>query len=728
MLLQRLSTGSYGANIDLTGQALPVAYKYGVYDLKRKTLVRYEDGDNRALTDAAPPDGQVIVNDGFVRLPASHWRGAGVAIPVFSLRSENSFGAGEFLDLKPLADWAHRVGLKLIQILPVNDTTAAHTWMDSYPYASISAFALHPLYLNLDRFLGANDQALRASLAGQRKKLNTPLAMDYEAVMKAKMAFVREIFPARREAAFASADYQEFFNLNKDWLEPYAAFCFLRDKFGTADFLQWPEHRVYDKKKISARFAGDTAARDELDLHCFIQFHLHLQLREAADYLHRKGVILKGDIAIGVYPQGADVWQQPELFHTEMQAGAPPDAFAAKGQNWGFPTYNWRRMKLDGFDWWKRRFAQMGRYFDAFRIDHILGFFRIWSIPRHVVEGILGYFVPALPVQPAEFAARGIEFNHDRLVRPFINDAVLREIFGSRAKEVARQFLDHGAGGLYPLKPKFATQRDVEKHFSSLPEKQRDAALKEGLFDLISNVLLIEASNGELHFRFGMEDTASFRQLDAGTRARLKDLYVDYFYRRQEDFWRREALRKLPALKRVTNMLVCGEDLGMVPACVPEVMKELGLLGLEIQRMPKKLGVNFSRPADAPYLSVVTPSTHDMNTVRGWWLEDRKLTQLFYNQELRQPGTAPAECEVWVSSEIVKQHLASPAMWSIFQLQDLLAMDYALRNPNVEAERINIPAIPRYYWRYRMHLSLEKLCQSEDFNWLLENLIHQAGR
>ncbi|HEV7925710.1 MAG TPA: 4-alpha-glucanotransferase [Verrucomicrobiae bacterium] len=732
VLLRRSGeNGGFSVQLVLAKESFPIAYKYGVYDLERNAFVRYEDGSNRVLSEAAAPGGQVIVNDGFARVPRALWRGAGVSIPVFSLRSERSFGVGEFLDLPLLADWARRAGLKLIQILPVNDTSASHTWMDSYPYAAISAFALHPLYLNLDRVAGSDNASLLESLAGQRQQLNALATVDYEAVMKAKLAFVRKIFPAQRENILASADYRKFCEENEHWLAPYAAFCFLRDKFGTADFNQWPQHRVYDAAKIRALAAGDAAAREEIDFHSFIQYHLHLQLREAADQVQAHGLILKGDIAIGVSPHSADVWQQPERFHTDMQAGAPPDPFAAKGQNWGFPTYNWPRMRQDGFDWWKRRLAQMSFYFDAFRVDHILGFFRIWSIPRHAVEGILGYFVPAIPVQVGEFAARGILFDYERFARPFINDAVLREVFGERAEIVRRQFLDPALRGTYSLKPEFATQRDVAKYFASLPEQKRDERLQVGLFDLISNVLLIDvpgSAGAQFHFRLGIEQTASFRQLDQATQARLRDLCVDYFFRRQDDFWRREALQKLPALKRVTNMLICGEDLGMVPACVPEVMKQLGLLSLEIQRMPKAMNMDFSRPADAPYLSVVTPATHDMSTLRGWWLEDKNRTQIFFNQELRQAGPAPTECEPWISREIVRQHLDSPAVWSIFQLQDLLGMDAALRRPDVDAERINVPGVTNFYWRYRMHISLEALGDEEGFTRLVENLIRQCGR
>ncbi len=601
--------------------------------------------------------------------------------------------------------------------------------MDSYPYAAISAFALHPLYLNLNRLIAGKRKILPKMLEAERKRLNALDAVDYEAVMRAKFKFVRDIFPKRRAETFANGRYQDFFRQNRRWLAPYAAFCALRDKFGTADFGQWSAHRIYRTEEIAALVENDPDIRDEIELNYFIQFHLHLQLQDATFYAHEHGVVVKGDIAIGVYRRGADVWQQPELFHADMQAGAPPDAFAAKGQNWGFPTYNWPRMKQDGFAWWQQRFAQMSRYFDAFRIDHILGFFRIWSSPAHAVEGNLGIFVPAIPVKLAEFNQRDIAFDRDRLLKPFITEEVLRQFFGDAAARVKREFLVADRAGNHSLQREFATQRQVENHFATLAANEANRKLKEGLFDLISNVILFAAGDDyEFHFRFAMEDTRSFQALDPQTREKLKELYVDYFFRRQDHFWKQEGLQKLPALKRVTNMLICGEDLGLVPPCVPEVMKELGLLSLEIQRMPKAMGLDFSRPADAPYLSVVTPGTHDMSTLRGWWEEDPALTKKFYQQELNPAGEPPAHCDPDINGAIVLQHLASPAMWSIFQLQDLLGMDAALQRKDFAAERINVPANPKNYWRYRMHFTLETLLQAEAFNSELNRRILQSKR
>ncbi len=717
-------------HLDLAKESFPIAYKYGIYHVDEQKFLRYEDGNNRVLYDGFVKEKLSIIHDGFAVLPNNTWKGAGVAIPVFSLRTEHGLGVGEFNDLKLMVDWASKTGLKMIQILPINDTTATHSWTDSYPYAAISAFALHPIYLHLDTLV-KDDRKLQKLIAVEKAKLNALDVVDYQEVIQFKTKLIAKIYEEQGAAVLSSSDFKQYFNDNKHWLQSYAVFCYLRDQYGTVDFNQWPAFRHYNESEIERLSAPDSAAYKEIALHYFTQYQLHLQLKEATAYAHSKGIIVKGDIAIGVYRHGADAWQHPDLYHMDAQAGAPPDDFAIAGQNWGFPTYNWEKMQADGFAWWKQRFEQMSYYFDAFRIDHILGFFRIWSIPMHAVEGILGRFVPAIPVHINEFQSRGISFDHHRFTQPFIHENVLWELFGYDNDLVKKEFLNTDGFGQYTLKPEFTTQRQVEQYFNTLEKDDQHDKVKQGLYNLISNVLLFEDSEGDLqhfHFRFNMESTSSFRYLDQHTQQQLKDLYVDYFFRRQDDFWMKEAMKKLPALKRVTNMLVCGEDLGLVPACVPDVMKQLGLLSLEIQRMPKDPKRSFFHPADAPYLSVVTPSTHDMSTIRGWWEEDKERIQQFYNHELGQSGEAPYYCEAWINTAIVIQHLYSPAMWTVFQLQDLMGMDAALRKEDPHSERINIPADPKHYWRYRMHVTLESLLQQDDFNVTLYGYIQQSGR
>ena len=717
--------------LNLTNTSLPASYKYGVANAETGEFLHFESGDNRVLFSNDLVTKKAIVHDAFVRLPNSTWKGAGVAIPVFSLRSANSFGIGEFTDIKLLADWAKEVGLKLIQLLPINDTSATFTWKDSYPYAAISAFALHPIYINLQKVAGKKGLQKVKSLTKKGSQLNDLAEVDYDQVIKIKLETLRGLYEADEMAFLQETSFLEFFEDNRAWLVPYAAFCFYRDKYKTSDFSQWKTGAVYNEAEINKLTGAKSKSYKQIAFFYFVQYHLHLQLKEAVDYAHKKGLTLKGDIPIGIYRYGADAWTAPELYNMNMQAGAPPDDFAVKGQNWGFPTYNWQKMEEDHFEWWKLRFHQMSNYFDAFRIDHILGFFRIWSIPTDSVEGIMGRFIPALPVSAHEFGERGIWFDYDRFCRPFIVDAILYQLFDGLTQLVKETFLVPNDRGGYDLKEAFNTQRKVQDHFASQSQSEDNDRLKAGLFDLISNVLLFEepgSDRQQFHFRISMDTTQSFLHLDEGTKHKLKELYIHYFFRRQDEFWKQEALKKLPALKEATNMLVCGEDLGMVPHSVPEVMRRLNILSLEVQRMPKDPTIEFFHPRNAPYLSVVTPSTHDMSTIRGWWEEDRERTQRFFNHILGEWGPAPYFCESWVNRAIVLQHLYSPAMWSIFQLQDILGMSETLRRENPAEERINLPANPQYYWNYRMHLPLEQLIKEEEFNKELKDYITNSGR
>lgn len=734
-ILMTQNEGWWEARLDLSKETLPLGYKYGVWNTRTHKLTGFEEGSNRLLISphhggAGGAEVLTVHHDNFARFPFHAWKGAGVAIPVFSLRSHKSWGVGEFADMHLLVDWAKSVGLKIIQLLPINDTTANHTWTDSYPYSAVSAFALHPIFLNMERLAGKQHAEVLKPFLKKQKDLNALEAVDYEAVLQIKWDIIRRLYDLLKADWLKEKAWLEYYASNKHWLAPYAAFCWLRDMNGTADASLWSSHTTYQAEDIEKLLSPKSKQFDQIAIHLFVQWHLHLQLKAAVDYAHANGIVLKGDIPIGIYRYSCDAWMAPELYNMDKQAGAPPDDFAEKGQNWGFPTYNWARMKKDGFSWWRQRFEQMRLYFDAFRIDHILGFFRIWSIPLDAVEGILGQFVPAIPVAEKEFHDAGIGFNHSRLCTPYITERVLWETFGEdEAAYVRDHFLAKKQNSnQYSLKANFDTQRKVETWYNSQVPNERNAKLRDGLNSLISNVLLFQEAKGKYHFRFGIEKTTSFQHLPEEVKEPLKALYVNYFYRRQDDFWKTEAMEKLPELKRSTNMLICGEDLGMVPHCVPDVMKELGILSLEIQRMPKATGATFFHPKDAPYLSVVTPSTHDMSTIRGWWEEDRALSQRFFNEMLGYEGTAPWFCEAWLNRAVIAQHFNSPAMWSIFQLQDLLGSDEKLRRENPHDERINVPANPKHYWRYRAHIALEDLMRAEGFNKDIKKLVEESGR
>lgn len=654
---------------------------------------------------------------------------AGTLVPVFSLRTRKSAGIGDFGDLKTMIDFVASTGQKVLQLLPINDTTITHTWTDSYPYSCISVFAIHPQYANLHALPELKDAKARAEAEKTCAELNALDKIDYEKVNDFKINYLRQIFNQEGEKMMKTVEYKAFFQDTKQWLVPYAQYSYLRDKNGTADFNQWPDHQVWDEAERKALTDPKTAAYKNVAFFYFVQFVLDRQMQEAHEYAKAKGVILKGDIPIGVNRNGCDVWMEPKYFNLNGQAGAPPDDFSANGQNWGFPTYNWFEMLKDGCQWWNRRFQNMARYFDAYRIDHVLGFFRIWEIPVSSVHGLLGQFAPALAMSREEIESYGLHFQDDRFTRPFITDWVLDRVFHERAGEVKEKYLDRLDDERYQMKPEVDTQRKVESLFADATD-EKELWLRDGLYALISDVLFVRdhTNPGVFHPRISAQLDFIYESLYDNDKAAFNRLYNDYFYRRNNQFWYQEAMKKLPKLVQATRMLVCAEDLGMVPDCVPWVMDELKILSLELQSMPKDPSVKFGHLSRNPYRSVCTISSHDMPTLRMWWDENVQRTQEYYNTMLYRQGPAPHPLPGWLASDIISRHLTSPSMLCILSIQDWLATDEALRLPDADAERINIPANPKHYWRYRMHLNIEDLAADKRFVQNITEMISQSGR
>lgn len=654
---------------------------------------------------------------------------AGTQVPVFSLRTRKSAGIGDFGDLKTMIDFVASTGQKVLQLLPINDTTITHTWTDSYPYSCISVFAIHPQYADLHALPELKDAKARAEAEKTRAELNALDKIDYEKVNDFKINYLRQIFNQEGGKMMKTAEYKAFFQDTELWLVPYAQYSYLRDKNGTADFNQWPDHQVWDEAERKALADPKTAAYKNVAFFYFVQFVLDRQMQEAHEHAKTKGVILKGDIPIGVNRNGCDVWTEPKYFNLNGQAGAPPDDFSANGQNWGFPTYNWFEMLKDGCQWWNRRFQNMARYFDAYRIDHVLGFFRIWEIPVHSVHGLLGQFAPALAMSREEIESYGLHFQEDRFTRPFITDWVLDRVFHERAGEVKEKYLDRLDDERYQMKPEVDTQRKVEALFADATD-EKELWLRDGLYALISDVLFVRdhTNPGVFHPRISAQLDFIYESLYDNDKAAFNRLYNDYFYRRNNQFWYQEAMKKLPKLVQATRMLVCAEDLGMVPDCVPWVMDELKILSLELQSMPKDPSVKFGHLSRNPYRSVCTISSHDMPTLRMWWDENIQRTQEYYNTMLYRQGPAPHPLPGWLASDIISRHLTSPSMLCILSIQDWLATDEALRLPDADAERINIPANPKHYWRYRMHLNIEDLAADKRFVQSITEMISQSGR
>ena len=644
--------------ITLDAEKLPetIEFKFVSLDEEIDVTPLWENGMNRTVKIPKLEQGEVVVYElSQAFFPVYPWKGAGTVIPIFSLRSEGSFGVGDFGDLQKMIDWCAKTRQRVLQVLPINDTNMTFTWQDSYPYNSISIYALHPQYTDFRQLPQLKDKERKAYYDTLQKELNAMPQIDYERMNNAKMAYLRELYAQEGSKMMKTEAFKLFFEQNKEWLVPYAAFCHYRDLYGTPAFTEWPDHKTFTAKEREAMSKPTTKIYKEVAFWYFVQFNLDQQMRAAHAYARKNRVILKGDIPIGISRDGVEAWVEPRYFNLNGQAGAPPDAFSADGQNWGFPTYNWDTMLEDGCQWWVRRFRKMAEYFDAYRIDHVLGFFRIWEIPMPHKSGLMGQFSPALGMSIEEIEAYGVQFN-------------------------------------------------------------------EGLF------LVDHKRSDRWHPRIAVQYQEAYTQLSDDQKHHFNQLYNDYFYRRNNQFWYTEAMKKLPKLTQATRMLVCAEDLGMVPDCVPWVMNELRILSLEIQSMPKDPTTRFGHLSRNPYRSVDTISTHDMATLRQWWDEDEERTQSYFNTMLYRGGPAPHPLPDWLAKDIVSRHLTSPSMLCLISFQDWLSIDEKLRLPDANAERINIPANPRHYWRYRMHLTIEQLLAADELNEEISTLIIQSGR
>ncbi|KAL8460086.1 hypothetical protein ACS0TY_031848 [Phlomoides rotata] len=707
-----------------------LTYRY--CNLGKANKFALETGANRELSvdfSASQPN-YIILSDGLMReMP---WRGTGVAIPMFSVRSEEDVGVGEFLDLKILVDWAVESGFHLVQLLPINDTSVHGMWWDSYPYSSLSVFALHPLYLRVQALSENLSEDIMQEIQQSRDALDKK-EVDYEATLATKLSIAKKIYSKEKEIVFSSTDYQNFFTENQDWLRPYAAFCFLRDFFETSERSQWGRFSVFSKDKLDKLVSEESLHYDIIGFHYYIQFHLHKQLSEAAEYARKRGVVLKGDLPIGVDRNSVDTWVHPTLFRMNTSTGAPPDYFDKNGQNWGFPTYNWEEMSKDNYAWWRARLTQMAKYFTAYRIDHILGFFRIWELPDHAVTGLCGKFRPSIPLSQEELESEGM-WDFNRLSRPYIRKHMLEEKFGASWTVIAASFLNEYQKDHYEFKEECNTEMKIVSKLKSGVERsiflEGEEKLRRNLFDLIQNVVLMRDPEDPKCFypRFNLEETSSFNDLDNHSQNVLKRLYYDYYFQRQETLWRQNALKTLPALLSSSDMLACGEDLGLIPSCVHPVMQELGLIGLRIQRMPSEDGLEFDIPSHYSYMTVCAPSCHDCSTLRAWWEEEDERRRRYFQTVVGSDLLPPDTCTPEITHFVLRMHVESPSMWAIFPLQDLLALkeEYTTR-PAVE-ETINDPTNPKHYWRYRVHVTVESLLKDRELISSIKGLIRSSGR
>lgn len=647
--MNRIDGVKWEANIQMNIKE-PVQMEYKFIKCCGQEIFEWEECQNRKIIiPKIAKNATVIFEHSSSAFNPGKPKFTGCVVPLFSLKSKWSTGVGDFKDLRLLVDWVAQTGKSLIQLLPINDTSGFLNYKDSYPYNCISVFALHPIYINLEEMGHLNDDPLRKEIHRYGNMLNHLVFLDYEEVLELKMRYFKAIYKQEKENTFAEPGFYNFMKENKDWLYPYVIFCVLRDKYKTPDYGKWKDHDYFSQDLISYfteqgsknkrnKEFDDFASEygESMNFYIFLQYHAHKQMAHAKEYAHSKKVALKGDIPIGVARYGVDAWQYPQFFNFKMQAGAPPDMFTDKGQIWGFPTYNWDEMEKDNYNWWKRRLVHLKEYFDAYRIDHVLGFFRIWEVPEFVTDGSKGHFYPVIPLTEKEIT--------DKL--HIVNPAKFTDLFVK-----------------YPY------------------------------------------VNATYHPAIRAQYSSTYKALSQDQKNAYNALYNDFFYRRNEDLWYNNAKKKLQQLIAATDMLPCAEDLGMISDAVHKCLDTLKILSL-------KMGGD---PAQFPYLSVCTTSTHDMETMRMQMIRRQHpelpadlskwiATNSESGDAIPVPDVSPEECQ-----EELNKYLKAPSMLAIFPIQDWLSVSMKERGKYADSERINDPGDSNHYWRYRMSVFLDDL-------------------
>lgn len=729
--MRYIGNAEWMLSVNADAITLPLEYKYVVIDAATHGLKKWEEGFNRSTGGNAIAEGQVLVLHGeSLRMKEYEWRTAGVCVPLFSLRSRQSFGVGDFGDLQLFIRWAASAGLGMVELLPVNDTTTQHTWNDSHPYNCVSAFALHPHYVDLNELPVCQNATEEAVYNRQRRELNALSYSDYEAVDRLKLDYLRKAFEAEGEQVLRSKAFELFFEAHSFWLKPYAAFCALREHYHTAHWQDWHLRRTPAEvvEEVCSPSSGNMWT--EVRFAYYTQFVLHRQLASAARLARENGVALMGDIPAGMYADSVETFTHPEWFCMNLRLGVAPTADEPQGQNWGMPVWRWDEASQDDIErFWRQRIDYISNFFDAVRIDNVSSYFRSWVIPTNCVSAVMGHYEPSYPLSEGEIESFGLRFRRKLLTRPVITDALLQSVFGLHSGYVKAHFLIPQSYGLYDLKPEFADQRKVMSHFGHLKD-ENSIWIRDGLCQLCANVLFIEdgARKAHYHPRYQGSAAPAFQYLTPAEQNAYLSICHHYATDRHNSLWTQTGARRLSAILSDCHMLVCGDTLGHMPSSCADVLERLRILSHHVQLLPSCGAQGFAHLESYPYLSMASPTTHDMAPMPLWWEENRAMAQRYWTVMLQKEGQAPRQLPPHIAHEMVMRHLYCPSMLCVVSLQDLLATDDNLRDRDVYGSRVNNPADCYNRWQYRMHVDIEELNHSTQFNKKIQTAITRSKR
>ena len=642
----------------------------------------------------------------------------GTAIPVGALRTEKSIGVGEFPDLAEFGAFCIKMGIGLVQLLPVNDTG-----YQSSPYSALTAFGLHPLYLRIGDLPESSGH--EAEIEAIRNKFNAAVRFPYEALLRAKLNLLKKIFGENLKKIAASSTFKTWIEANP-WVKSYAVFRQLKEANGEKSWREWSKQEGQGSDKIDAAkinaLWNDPSLKDKNLFWAWIQQALDTQFSAASASLAKQGIFLEGDLPILMNEDSCDVWANPENFNLDLSAGAPPDMYSPEGQNWGFPIYNWQAQSKDGYSWWKARLKTAEKYYQAYRIDHVLGFFRIWASRREENSAALGRFIPSFPVKPEDFDDLSFDKSRIRWIsEPHIftgevwdalkanwGDVIREEELVAAASKVFGTALDKiGQEELWLFKKSIRGEKDIAA-------LDIHPAAKAFLLTAWGNRIFFEHEKDKFFPVWFYKDGRAYASLSEDERERLEAL-LEKRRLDSEKIWEEEGKRLLSVMITASSMLPCAEDLGAVPACVPKVLAQLNILGLRVVRWHREWDKEeqpFIPFEDYPELSVCTPAVHDSSCLREWW--DREADQQQFSGFLGIPSL-PRVYNPGTARIILSKIASAASRYRVFQIQDLLHLSHHWYAADPASERINIPGTTSdFNWTYRLPATISELMKDHD--------------
>lgn len=649
----------------------------------------------------------------------------GVVVPLGALYSEKNPVIGCYTDLIPFAQFCKKCGFKLIQLLPVNDTGT-----QSSPYSGLSAFALHPIYIRIKEIPGfeafyKSNEKFKTCYDNFVSQNDYTLRYDYDRILNTKINLLQQLYETTPAGLTGNSDEElsKFIKANT-WIKTYSVYKNLKWNYMQASWKSWHLNDQHKSPEEIEKLWNTKAFRKEHLFYAWCQFIAQEQFSTAVKAVHELDILLKGDMPILMNEDSCDTWAHPEFFNQNLRAGSPSDGENPQGQNWGFPTYNWKNLKEADYSWWKDRLKSAGKYYDAYRLDHILGFFRIWAIPDTDCNALTGHTEPYTTFKRENLYEAGFDDDRIRwLSQPHIPTQAVEDITWNR--EIAHKILELmcnqiGTEELWLFKKEITGSQQLWSiNFKKIVDKQTEEKIKTKLVEYWSNRTLLEISKNKFIPLWTYGQSTSWASLNQTEKESLLELF-ETLNKKNEKLWKKQADEIFTAITSGIKMIPCGEDLGVSIECVPKTMKEHNILGLRVVRWSR----HWDKP-DQPYidfskyepLSVTTTSVHDSSTIRQWFTEEGEVSPslqpaLQSSATLSNgghPRNAP-EFSPEIAFELLKNCSATASIWYVNPLQDYLYMNKEYWLPTAEEERINIPGtVTKFNWTYRMPISLEKL-------------------